>query len=384
MASQGKLFHAPQPNLPLCALRCINASTVSWTRRSSYTTPSISSASSGQARAPARCSVHARGDNRGYVRRGLGAETRITNLANAAATVGIRAPWDTVNYRAGDLGTTAAIRWRRAVERLMRHYSGHLKKAGLAVGIFITKGSRLRLSDLKLEVDKDGNFQAGPVTFSLAVDMWPHWLRIAIEQEARTEEARRQLEHLEEATEEHGQDHVLALDRELRPGMVAISAGAFTFDAFHASVRDRLRSQPQVGRRSSRPKLIAETLRRGFAIKPEPFANIRVAIIELFEFRDWSVHPPAGFLAPAVHPVMDVGVAAHYMRFRLENVRTVTRMTTQVLSQLSDVTRDGEPVVRDWAEETIRRELLELDLLREELGLGRLLNDEGKPKPPPN
>ncbi len=39
MASRGKFFLALQPNVSLCALRCISARTVSRTRRSSYNEP---------------------------------------------------------------------------------------------------------------------------------------------------------------------------------------------------------------------------------------------------------------------------------------------------------------------------------------------------------
>lgn len=244
-----------------------------------------------------------------------------------------------------------------------------------SMGILIIKGSRLRLEDLSIRLDGEGNVETGPTTITQAIDIWPEWLQIAIEAEARAAESRRALDVI--AYLEHDERHAKALGTELRASLVALAAVASTFDSFHDSLRRRLRTQPDVGKRSARWRLIAETIRRAFVIPQSVLPNLRQPLQQIFRFRDLGVHPSADFQGPVTHPAMQAGVHPLYAINRHENAATATAFAITILAQLPTATRDTEPEVRDWIEASLPPEIARLDALRCSNGPERIVDDTG-------
>lgn len=92
----------------------------------------------------------------------------------------------------------------------------------------------------------------------------------------------------------------MALDRELRWGMQAIGAAAFTLDAFYAAVVEHAPTTRV--RASSRPKSNTATLLSAFVLTNDQARTARPMLRQVFRFRDWAVHPPAKFVEPVRHP----------------------------------------------------------------------------------
>jgi hypothetical protein len=213
------------------------------------------------------------------------------------------------------------------------------------VGVFISEGVGLRLRNLSISIGPEGDVQASPVTVELAYDLWPLWLRIAIQHERMGKEARARLEGL---TGDHDKRHGAALDDETTAGMVAVAASVFAIDAFYGAVKAKIDDPPPTGPRSRRYALVAETLKRAFAMSQPSSNALRGNLREAFRFRDMSVHPTGDFLGAALHPVMGVGVAVPHVAFRLENARTLVTFAISVIEQCATVPRDRHKSLIEW------------------------------------
>ena len=212
-------------------------------------------------------------------------------------------------------------------------------------GIFITKGSSLRLSDLTFSVGPGGELQGSPITLELSYDLWPLWLRIAIQHEAMAAEARSQLE---EFPGEHDERHAAALEAETSTGMVAIAAAAFSIDAFYGATKARIEDLRPTGTGTARYAVVAETLRRGFEMTEKGFTTLRESLKEMFKFRDLSVHPDGGFRGAVVHPVMRAGVAVPHVAFRVENAKAVVGLAISIVEQCSVVPKERHKALVEW------------------------------------
>jgi hypothetical protein len=212
-------------------------------------------------------------------------------------------------------------------------------------GIFISRGMNLRLSNLSISIGPDGEVHGSPVTFELTYDLWPLWLRIAIEHELMAQEARGRLEAL---TGEHDQRHADALQEETTAGMVAIAASMFAIDAFYGAVKARIDVPPPTGPRSRRYALVAETLKRAFTMTQTSSNKLRQTLKEAFRIRDMSVHPTGDYRGPLLHPVMQVGVAVPHVAFRMENAEAAVSLAVNLIDQCAAVPRARHKPLVDW------------------------------------
>lgn len=198
-------------------------------------------------------------------------------------------------------------------------------------------------------------FPAGSITISqngpssafaeVRLDTWNHWLSIAREMTQRAEAAHEAL--LAARAAEGG---IPEMEEEFRSAMLSIAAQAFAIDALYAIVQERLCRRPTRGaRRTARYKLITETLRQGFRVGSQSTKTMRAYFRQLFQFRDWAVHPPNDFRQPIYHDVLDADVEWRFVVFSAANARNSLDKTVGIFDQLLSLTKDTEKEVRDWA-----------------------------------
>jgi len=214
-------------------------------------------------------------------------------------------------------------------------------------GVFIDRGMQLRIPEITLSIGPDGQPQLSTVTPELAYDLWPLWLRIAIDHQHMARAARTRLEAI---TGTHDARHGRALQDETTAGMVSISAAMFAIDAFYGAVLARIDVPPPKGKRSQRYAIIAETLKRAFTMTQKSSNAIRNRLQEAFRIRDMSVHPTGQFRQPMLHPVMHVGVAMPHVAFRVENAEAAVHMAISLIEQCSKVPKARHKDLVRWCE----------------------------------
>lgn len=204
-------------------------------------------------------------------------------------------------------------------------------------GIHVTRGMRLRLSNVSFVLGADGSVQGSPVEVSLSVDMYVYWLEIAFGHLLIAEEA-----HAELLAVWDTNDPDLTgppLEREFSSSMQCLTAAVVAIDAFYAVARDHIPVAPDEveawrRNRTSRPRVIAEVLRRGFLMGPKTFAKVRSSLVQAFEWRDWAVHPPAGYNKPVRYDELHVGTEWRFVAYRCANAKAVLGLALSLVAQL--------------------------------------------------
>lgn len=204
-------------------------------------------------------------------------------------------------------------------------------------GIHITRGMRLRLSKISISIGGDGDLQQSPPKISVSIDLFVYWLEISMVHLVKAKEAHTELLAV------WGRDDYKRgsqfLEREFAYSLQCITASAIAVDAFYAMVRDNVPVPEQEidawrTNRTSRPKQIAEVLKRGFLIGPKSFKTMRGNLIELFKWRDWTVHPPAGYDKPVRYDELLVGTEWRFVAFKFENAKNALALSLSLLAQL--------------------------------------------------
>ncbi len=180
-------------------------------------------------------------------------------------------------------------------------------------------GMSLRISDVRITIADD--VPTSSATFTVAIDMWPQWLRVAVEHQFKAETARAAI--LASVT---AADRSNALADEMRAGMVTASAVAFALEALALSAALRVPSVASVGSNASTGKMVAETIRQCFDLPGKAFPDWRKAVIQIFHARNWAVHPDPGFALPRSHPALNASVPPPAHIYRLENSHTAVRL----------------------------------------------------------
>lgn len=196
---------------------------------------------------------------------------------------------------------------------------------------------RLRLSGIRISIDRNGNVQVPPPELSMSIDLFAYWLEIAMMHLVEAEESHRKLLVVWDAGDDREGGQLL--EREFSTSLQCITASGIAVDAFYAMVRNHVQI-PQKDieawrtNRTSRPKQIAEVLRRGFLVGPKSFSTMRKNLIELFKWRDWSVHPPAGFNKPVRYDELRVGTEWRFVAFKFENAKNAFAIALSLIAQL--------------------------------------------------
>ena len=162
--------------------------------------------------------------------------------------------------------------------------------------IFVTRGARLKMSEVTIDFDNPGPVQA---TFHIAYDMYPHWADIA--QEHARECRKRAVVVSELWTNGSRPEEVEAVEAEVRAGMQAIVAAATAIDGLYGTVVAVSGKVSAGKKRQTRAKVVAETIKQRFDISPANFIAIRALLIDLYSLRDEAVHPPGAARLPVVN-----------------------------------------------------------------------------------
>jgi len=174
-----------------------------------------------------------------------------------------------------------------------------------------------------------------------------HWSDVAIEQERKAWEARREAERIRDEAVEPGQG--LPIQLELRASMVAIAAASHALDALYGELRDvalplalavKWKANPRSG--PPRPRKLQETLKHGFRISAQRWVK---ELDELFELRDGAVHPEALLTEPQPHP-LGVNTAVEYVVYRCESATETLDLLLEILETCIE---RPKPALEEWA-----------------------------------
>lgn len=183
-------------------------------------------------------------------------------------------------------------------------------------GVLIFRGSTFAIKDFELTFDEQGNLTSS-MRPQIGWELWPLWLRVALDHEAVAAAARRELSEAD-GDEKDGKRAQLVED-ETRAGMVAITAVAFALEAMALSAATRAQLHDGIGKSASAARRTAEVLKQCFVIPPARFADWRESIVKIFEARNAAVHPDAGLRDPMPHPALRAAVPRPAHIYRLEN-----------------------------------------------------------------
>lgn len=213
--------------------------------------------------------------------------------------------------------------------------------------------SDIRLADFSIRLDRDGSadYEGEPPSLELRTDMWPYWLREAIDAATLAVESSDAIPPLYAEFEAGNvtEDELDALaESELIATMRAIGASAFAIDAFYAAVKARSPQHPDEPvwkkKGTARHKQVTETLFYHLKIKNQTTRKeIRHRVSKIYEFRDRAVHPSSDF-KPAIHrPDLNVGLDQAFTIFRRENAVMATGMTVNILDYCVSFLQNGGP-----------------------------------------
>lgn len=198
-------------------------------------------------------------------------------------------------------------------------------------GVLIFQGSTLAVRNFNIAMDESGGLSS-TLTLQVAWEMWPLWLRVAIDHEAIARASRSALARATEADDEQARADLI--EAETRAGMVTITAVAFALEAMARSAATHADLSAEIGSKAGAGRRVAETLKQCFAVPPAQFLRWRQAISEIFWFRNEAVHPDVDLRDPLPHPGVHALVPRPAHVFRLENAISAvdTALSTALLA----------------------------------------------------
>ena len=239
------------------------------------------------------------------------------------------------------------------------------------MGVFIAEGMGLRIpvGGLSIGVDDSGGFTSN-LTLEVRLDIWPYWLDIGMDHAVEALSTR---QGLIEAAQGPDETKSSLLEAECKTGMVAIAAAAFALDAFYEATRNALPGMDALVATwnksgTARHARVSETLRRAFRVNDQQVAKLRQQVKELFKFRAWAVHPPAGYREPVLHDVLRVGVEWRFVAFSATNARRAIVGATNTIAQCLGAPRSQDQGFRSWCESALVRVGPRIERSKVELG----------------
>jgi hypothetical protein len=161
-------------------------------------------------------------------------------------------------------------------------------------GILVGAGATFAIQNLELRLSPDGKFSSS-IEPKLAWEIWPFWLRIAIEYEADAMRARTALLEAPDLTPEGDQQRARCIESETQAGLVTISACAFTIEAMALSA-GALAGINDVGSSTSSAKRACEVLKQCFDL-PQ-FLEWRAIVIKSSKVGTTPYIPTPGSTIP--------------------------------------------------------------------------------------
>jgi hypothetical protein len=125
-------------------------------------------------------------------------------------------------------------------------------------------------------------------------------------------------------------------------------------EAFYASVDERIPTDEELARqwaknRTARTTRICETLIRAFKVTHPRRTILRENLENLFKFRDYAVHPPAGFREAIMHPDLGVGVEWRFIAFTASGSITAVGIALTIIKQCLHAPRSKHEELVKWS-----------------------------------
>ncbi|MBI5675464.1 MAG: hypothetical protein HZC48_06540 [Nitrospirae bacterium] len=221
----------------------------------------------------------------------------------------------------------------------------------------------LRISGISFSISRDGSFDSAPVEIGVSLDLYIHWLEIALQHLYEAQAAHEELLACWDSDDANRKNK--ALERDFSSSMQCVLASAVAVDAFYAMVRDFVTIPKKTiesweRKRLSRAKRISEVFRLGFRISSAGFKSMRSHLCELFKWRDWCVHPEAGFDKPVRYKELHVATEWRFVAFRFDNAKNSLAIALSVIAQLLN---QGKPRIPELAKHCERIEYLVAPLI---------------------
>jgi len=152
----------------------------------------------------------------------------------------------------------------------------------------------------------------GVPTVQLSSSFWMTWFEVAAEHARLAVEARAWAER----APDDGIGTVLgaALADEMKAALVAVTASAFTVDAWYIAVRPNV---PDIGERRSRSAYVVDTLKAGFDLRGAASRWGR-QLKKLYRLRDGVAHHTSRFSEGGPHPSGRTNVSAEMATYTAE------------------------------------------------------------------
>ncbi|MDX6224978.1 MAG: hypothetical protein QOE64_1354 [Frankiales bacterium] len=221
-------------------------------------------------------------------------------------------------------------------------------------GVYVAKWTQLSIpaGRLRIRLGADGTPVMDPLVPHLVVNMWPHWLDLALGHWRQAKNAHARL--LDADVEGSSEDVAEALNGELQAATQAISAAAFCMDALYGAVRDR--SLVPVAtlaawerNKTKRATRIYETFRAAAKIPHTDLRALRQGITLTFKLRDQAVHPRSAGRDPVVHPILGVGVEQRYVEYTADNAHGALSIAIECVYWLGTASRLQTAADVQWA-----------------------------------
>lgn len=212
---------------------------------------------------------------------------------------------------------------------------------------------RIPAGGLVISLDGSG---IPPVKFEVVLNTWRYWLNIATGHVNDAVRAHTDLLAAHAENDDPAKGH--AFEAEFTSSMQAISASAFSLEAFYASVNERIPPDEELAKRwaknrTARTARICETLIRSFKITHPGRAVLRKNLEEVFRFRDYAVHPPARFREPIMHPDLGVGVEWRFIAFSASGSITAARVALSIIKQCLHAPRTEYEELAKWSQDFV-------------------------------
>lgn len=212
-------------------------------------------------------------------------------------------------------------------------------------GIFVSRGARFNIPEFEITESPEGVI-SGPdsITLHLSYDMYPQWLRVAVEHAESAILAAAEVDRQWATAEEDARARSDAIEAEQRAAMQSMVAAAVAFDGLFGMIEDVAPLPATVKEAwrtngTKRSARVAAGLRHAFRIPNAEFKKVRQFLDQLFRFRDIAVHP-ASRAEPAIeHPRINTGVEPRFVIFRAENAVQAAGQALDLIRQLLDVPR---------------------------------------------
>jgi hypothetical protein len=213
-------------------------------------------------------------------------------------------------------------------------------------GVYVSHATQLRISGIQISIGKDGSTDTGEPKTHLLTWMFVYWMEISLEHLQQAELAHAQLlEKWVPGEPAEGSKH---LRDEFSSSMQCINAAAIAVDAFYAAIKNVAPiSEEEISRwkakKTSRPKQIAEVIRRSFGMKQSKVAALQQNLIELFKWRDWGVHPPADLEVPTPYPELSVSTEWRFVAYTASNARIALEYVLKLIIESLSRPKDKYP-----------------------------------------